>query len=589
MLAAKIRTLHSWLIGAIIGTLLAAIVLSVAVVVSAQPRQQRSTAQKITMPEATPSPTLAYTNLAANHPIGGDFATYYQKNNGAVWLGNAISPELPDQQSIVQIFEGGLLRVGPDTQNQVVSDPLVQQLIVQGAMLPLGDSSASLSYAALASTAQYSELVPAPWWWDATKDPLVVGIFLAQTMRQGVAYGYYIPANFVPLLQKIGEWQNVIGSVLTQALNGTYSLNDVIHHYILLGFTHAVLWYDSDAQGTPMIHTQHVGNDYVAMHGFPAVVPMLGQVAWTLGSPMAINGSANGGGEVAHFLTPFSVQLAGDGKWVGHDLWLHIRWVNFLKARNGWVNADQLMLSRPANAGMQIAALDALSAQTQAAAETQGSNVTMSIYDPATDHYYVYNPNRLLEMASMFKIPILVTLLHNIEQEGRELTDAEQADLAAMIEVSDNDAEGRMYDDSGGYDSITNYMHTIGITDIQINTSGIGSTLLSPLSSVRLIEMLRSGKVLNAQHTQYALNLMANVVPSQRIGVCDTAPSGASCAMKIGYGPALNGFLMDSMGTVTYQGHVYDIAIYSAFNTDFGTGAAIIDTICSNAVAAMTN
>ncbi len=144
-----------------------------------------------------------------------------------------------------------------------------------------------------------------------------------------------------------------------------------------------------------------------------------------------------------------------------------------------------------------------------------------------------------------------------------------------------------MYDDAGGYDSITNYMRAIGISDMQINTSGIGSTLLSSLSSVRLIEMLRAGKLLNTSHTQYALNLMTNVVSYQRVGVCDTAPPGASCSMKIGYGLAINGFLMDAMGTVTYKGHAYDMAIYSAHDNDFGTGAGIVDNVCRQAVAAL--
>ncbi len=586
MVLAKLRSLHPYLIGIIIGTLLVATALSVAVVAHAHPTRTTLAAQATATAEAPISPTGAYANLAASHPIGSDFADYYQKNNGSVWLGNAISPEMPDHQRLVQLFEGGMLRMALGDHSGVAREPIVQDLIGQASALPLGDATASLTYAALMPSAQGPNLVPAPWWWDATKDPTVAGIFLAQTIRQGVAYGYYIPAAFVPLLQKIGNWQGLIGSVITQALDGTFTVNGATHHYSLVGFTHTVLWYDRDAPGTPVVHTQHVGNDYVLMNGFPQVAPPKGRAAWTLGAPMAIYGSASGG-EVAHFLTPFSVALAGDGKWVGHDLWLHIRWTNFLKARDGWVNADRLTLTRPANLGMQMASLDALSAQAQATANAYGDYVSFSVYDPATEHYYVYNPYETLEMASMFKVPILVTLLHNIEHEGRDLTGDEQADTAAMIEVSDNDAEGRMYDDAGGYDGVAGYINAIGITDMQINTGGIGSTLMSSLSSVRLIEMLRTGKLLNAAHTQYALSLMANVVSYQRAGVCDTAPSGASCAMKIGYGPAINGFLMDAMGTVTYQGHAYDMAIYSIYNGDFGSGANNIDNVCRQAVAAL--
>jgi hypothetical protein len=604
---AKFRLVHPYVIGIMLGVLLVGTAFSVALVARAATAasQHNTAAAKAT---ATPKPNYpsgAYSQLAGDHPVGAEFADFYKKNNGALWLGKAISPELPDGQNVVQIFEGGMLRVGAGTTKTVTRVPLAQELIQQNVVIPIADASSTLTYSALASKASGDNLVTAPWWWDATKDPTVAGIFLAQSIREGVAYGYYIPATFVPLLQKLGSWQEIIGSVMTQAIDGSFVQNGVTHHYTMQAFTDAILWVDNTTTATPtatgttaatgtpaatsppVVQVQHIGNDYVAMHGFPQVTLTKGSAAWTTGSPMGINGGPNSGGTVAHFLTPFSVQLVGDSQWVGHDLWLHIQWTNFTKTRDGWVNADQVALTQPANLGLQLAALDALSSQAQAAANAHGTNVAMSVYDPATGHYYVYNPYEALEMASMFKIPILVTLLHEIEQQGRELRDDEVSDTTSMIEVSDNDAEGRMYDDAGGHGAIANYIKSLGITDMQINDGGIGSTLMSPLSSVRLIELLRTGKILNAKHTQYALSIMSQVVSYQRAGVCDTAPSGASCSMKIGYGLAINGFLMDAMGTVTYKGHVYDMAIYSTFNDGFGAGQDVVDSVCQAAVNAM--
>ena len=582
------KSWHPFLIGVIIGVVLVGSVASLALIARAHTSAHTAV---VVAPTATDLPTTlpppGDTNLAAPHPIGTDFAAFYQKNNGALWLGQPISPELPDGQSVEQFFESGLLRWGPDTNNQVVTEPLTQQLTNQGAALALVASDGTLTYAALRQVVDTNPLAPAPWWWDATKDPLVAGLFLAQTVQKGVAYGYYIPATFVPMLQKLGNWQTLLGLPIAQGQTATITVRGALHHVVVLPFARGVLWYDRDATGTPAIQRQHIGNDYLAINGWPTLVAPTARPAWTLGAPQAIMSGPANGNVTTTFLTPFTVQLVGDSKWVGHDLWLHIRWVNFQKSRDGWANADQISSARPSNAGMQMATLDALSPAALAAAQNYGSNVTFSIYDPATNHYYVYNPYEQLEMASMFKIPILVTLLHEIEQEGRGLTSDEQADTTSMIEVSDNDAEGRMYDDAGGYDAITSYINAIGIDDMQINTGGIGSTVMSSLSSVRLIEMLRSGKLLNQRDTQYALNLMANVVSYQRAGVCDTAPSGASCSMKIGYGPAINGFLMDAMGTVTYKGHVYDMAIYSDFDNDFGTGAGVVDNVCSQAVAAM--
>ncbi len=238
---------------------------------------------------------------------------------------------------------------------------------------------------------------------------------------------------------------------------------------------------------------------------------------------------------------------------------------------------------------MQLAELDALSPQLLNDISIYGDNITMAIYDPGTGHYYAYNPYEGLEMASTFKVAILTTLLHEAEQEGRSLSDYEQQLAASMIEVSDNVAEGALYDDAGDYWGITSYMHSIGITDIAINTDGIGSTLLSPLSATRLMEDLRTARILTRADSNYILSLMSQVVSYQQVGVADTAPPGASWSMKIGYGPGMDSlWLMDSIGTVTYKGHAYDLAIFSRDWSDFDPGAAVVDALCSEAVTALT-
>lgn len=548
----------------------------------------RSTQLSALFPTATAVPLLMPTHagLAVSQAPGADLAVFAAQPHAAAWLGHAISPELADGNGEQQVFVNGVvLRSG----TQVAPQPVVAQLIARGAAVPLGPATSPLTYAALVAAADPSAQVVPPWWWQAGQDPASVGIFVTQTTSAGTAYGHYIPAPFVPYLLSLGDWQQWLGVPLTEAQDVVVPVGNSPHHIVIQAYANGVLWYDRSLAGTPMIHAQPVGADDLAVFGLPTISIPADRAAWTLPAPLTVRAQPNSPNGVATFLTPFGVLLAGDDKWVGAALWYHIRWRNVLETRDGWLPASQLALERPAHLGMQLADLDALSPRLMADASVYGANVTLAIYDPASQHYYAYNPDEGLEMASMFKVPIIVTLLHEVEQEGRSLTSDEVAEATSMIEVSDNVAEGALYDEAGGYDGVTSYINSLGINDIAINTDGIGSTLLSPVSAVRLMEDIRAHRILTPHDCQFILHLMANVVSYQQVGVAQTAPPGAAWAMKIGYGPGMDTlWLMDSMGTVTYKGYAYDLAIFSRDSQDFASGAYVVNHLCSEAVQALT-
>ena len=560
---------------------------SIALIHSDHSASQAKESMHTPTPTPIPLPMVypTFHDLGYPHPIGSDFADFYQKNHGAIWLGQAISPELPNQNGRKQIFTNGILHRGVGT-GAVVALPVAQMLISKGAVIDMAHVTSTTTYATLRTASDPAAQVAAPWWWDAGKDPKVAGIFIEQELRQGVGYGHYIPAAFVPFLQSLGDWQTLLGTPVTEIQTDTIYPASGAERISIQGFEHVVLWYNRDTSEAPQIQLQPVGTDYLAISGWPTLTIPHNNAAWTL-TPMSIPSHPAANDSVATFLTPFAVQTAGESQWVGHDLWLHVRWNNFLQSRDGWVNVDQLTFQPPSSLPIQIADLDALSPQLMADASAYGYDVTMAVYDPTSGHYYVDNPYVGLEMASMFKIPIIVTLMHKVEQQGRGLTDFEQSEAAAMIEVSDNVAEGALYDEAGDYNGVTGYMNAIGINDIAINNDGIGSTLLSPLSSVWLLDDIRTCRILTPNDCHYILNLMANVVSYQQFGIADTAPAGATWSMKVGYGPGLGGNLADSMGIVTYKGHSYVIAIYTRGNASVPDGTALVDHLCSEAVAAM--
>jgi beta-lactamase class A len=530
-------------------------------------------------PASVPTLTPTHGDQAMVQPVGADFRAYYAKM--ATTLGPAITPELADGSSVRQIFANGMVERKGDLFTLV---PLVTLLIANRAGVALGPAGSPLTYAALTADVGTSSLTTAPWWWDGGKQPTVAGDFITQARTAGTAYGYYVPAPFVAYLTGLGDWQALIGQPVTQVQAVTAPAAGGAHHIALQAFADAILWYDRDAPGTPVIHMQPVGQDYLAVFGMPGVITNTGQTVWTIGTPQTVRGAPQAG-TTATFLTPFAVTLAGDDQWVGHDLWYHIQWRNLNETRDGWVNASHLAFHAPGHLSMQIAGLDALAPRLLADAQAYGANIGMAIYDPANGHYYAYNGAEELETASMIKVPILLTLLHEAEAQGRGLTATEQAEATAMIEESDNDAEIALYAEVGGYDAVMGYMRSIGITDLDFDDGSPGFSTFTALSSVRLMEDLRAARILTPADCQYALSLMANVIAGQQVGIGDTAPAGASWAMKIGYGIGANNlWLMNAMGTVTYHGHAYDIAIYTQSDGDFATSTALVDNLCRQAV-----
>jgi hypothetical protein len=547
---------------------------------------RRSAATATPAPTQTPVPPVAPThaNLATPQAACSDLATYLAQPHVAAWLGTAISPEVAEDEGEEQFFTNAVIARHGSASAPVA---VVPALINGGAAIPLGPASSSLIYAALAPATGAAGQAPPPWWWNPATDPTVDGIFIAESARGNQEVGYLIPAQFVPFLLALGHWQRLLGDPITAVQATTARINGATHVIAIQAFANGVLWYDRSAPGKIAVHMQPVGRDDLAMFGYPSFTIPANRPAWTTTALTVATGPGASTGN-ATFLTPFAVLLAGDVHWVGHVLWYHIRWRNVAETRDGWVPSTDLALEQPHALGQQIADLDALSPQLWADANAYDANVTMAIYDPQSQHYYVYNPYEGLEMASMFKVPILVTLLHSAEVQGRSLTADEQAEAASMIEVSDNVAEVTLYDDAGGFWGVTDYLASIGITDLYINTSGIGSTLLSPLSAVKLMEDLRTARILTPADCRYALYLMAHVISYQQVGVADSAPPGAAWAMKIGYGPGMDTlWLMDSMGTVTYNGHSYDLAILSRNSQDFASGAALVDHLCDEAVQAM--
>ena len=114
---------------------------------------------------------------------------------------------------------------------------------------------------------------------------------------------------------------------------------------------------------------------------------------------------------------------------------------------------------------------------------------------------------------------VLCAVLARIEKEHREPTAQERALLTAIMMRSDNDAAAHFYVYLGDAPALTAYMERIGATGFTASPGwrGLGWSTITPAAQVRVFDLLRQGKLLNAKHTKYALGPPAPRDPEERV------------------------------------------------------------------------
>jgi beta-lactamase class A len=200
------------------------------------------------------------------------------------------------------------------------------------------------------------------------------------------------------------------------------------------------------------------------------------------------------------------------------------------------------------------------------------------IYDVTSQRYFTYHASSQFITASSMKVPILLTFLDMIEQQGREPTTHEMRLLTTMIENSNNDSASALYyGEIGGAAGVKHFMQKIGISGLFPNPRAWGWSLITPLAMVKLLTFLYKGNILTAHDRQLALYLMEHVEADQREGVGDIAPRGATVALKDGWVIAPDSWwAVNSSGIVMTAGKTYIISVYTKGEPSVGAGLAAI-------------
>jgi len=555
-----------------------------------------------------------------SYPVDPQFAAAYAARGGQNTLGPAVTPAYTCNLGLIQFFTTGALLheaanadsasathagdLDPDLARDGVRDPsdgvvwlaLSHALLTDGSEAPIGGANSSATYVTLRAGASAAQLKPKPanTGHISANAPLPQtipqdnGAFIVEGRRAGVLVGHSIPA---PIWAYINQgqiapngWLSDIGEPVTEPLAVTVSSDGQARHLLAQVFWQTVILTDQDHPEQTWI--EPVGLDYLRTVGAPTARITSGSQYWTT-QDGALRSAAGASGLAVSLSANAAVTLTGATQWSDGALWYAARWST--PSRNGvaWVAAGSLSATKPT--GQVTAGFDALSPSLASYLSGMGDDVGAVVYDVTRGVTYTYQPHQTFIMASSAKVPLMVSYLEYIEKQGRGPNSYERSILGAMIQHSDNNAAQVIYD-TIGYDSGQQaYMRSWGITNYTSDPNGWGWGKWSPADMAHLLTLLWSGQVLNSSDRALAWSLMRSVESDQRFGVGDTAPAGATVAMKDGWVPGPDGaWAVNTSGLVSLGSESYIITVYTREQDSFGSGQNIVNHVCAVVANALT-
>ena len=222
-----------------------------------------------------------------------------------------------------------------------------------------------------------------------------------------------------------------------------------------------------------------------------------------------------------------------------------------------------------------------ISRAVKAARRDRVSFVAVEVDDPGAGVVCRLDSRSHFDSASVVKVTILGALLRKAQAEHRSLTRSERALAWAMITRSDNDAASALWDDTGRA-WLQRFLERAGMTDTFLGPGRAwGLTRITAADETRLLWLLlEPNRVLDTSRRDYALGLMADVIPAQRWGVPAGAPRRLVVHVKNGWLPlAPYGWRINSIGGFTGHGSRYSIVVLTQDNPTMAYGVRTVEAI----------
>jgi beta-lactamase class A len=214
--------------------------------------------------------------------------------------------------------------------------------------------------------------------------------------------------------------------------------------------------------------------------------------------------------------------------------------------------------------------------------------VAAAVYDLGTRQLWGIGSATPQAEASVVKVDILETLMTQQGSDG--LSGADQGLAQSMIEDSDNDSATDLWDAVGGATGIRSFNARAGLADTTPSPCvecagfawpGWGLTTTTPADQIALLRQIAvPGGLLSTAERGYVAQLMEDITPSQRWGVCAGVPAQATVALKNGWLPlndAGTDWQINSVGWISGLGRDYLIAVLSTGNPNEQYGIDTVD------------
>jgi beta-lactamase class A len=209
-------------------------------------------------------------------------------------------------------------------------------------------------------------------------------------------------------------------------------------------------------------------------------------------------------------------------------------------------------------------------------------NITAAVYEVDTHRTYLYRPDVREPTASIMKVDILATLLHQARDRGGLLTGAQAAIAEEMIEASDNDDAQDLWNAEGGSTAVSAFNEEAHMGQTSPNTAGFwGLSTTTALDQVALLKrVLLPGHLLDRVSRVYADSLMRDIDDGQNWGVSAGVPADVHVALKNGWLP-LSGddWQVNSIGAIVGEGRHYLITVLTDGDPTEGYGIRTIEHI----------
>lgn len=188
--------------------------------------------------------------------------------------------------------------------------------------------------------------------------------------------------------------------------------------------------------------------------------------------------------------------------------------------------------------------------------------IDIAVYDNISGAVARYgNTETAFKTASIVKLAVLEELIRT--EEGWQWAQANRNYIAPMITQSDNGVTSALWSRIGGEQAMQNYLDLIQANRTNAGSGGYwGATLTTALDQLRVVNTAVYPNVyLSQEKSEFARQLMREVVPDQRWGISGGVPANAIVENKNGWYPHGAGWTMNSIGHVTAPGVDYTIAI----------------------------